>query len=980
MNWRQFLIPVFLLLAGSGTAQVQEYNHPELKWQTIKTEHFYIHFHDGTERTAFAAADIAEHVYGPVCELYDYRPDGPVHIVIRDHDDVSNGAAFYYDNKIELWAPPMDFLLRGTHAWLRNVIAHEFSHLISLGAARKGPRRIPAVYLQWMGYEKEKRPDVIHGYPNVIASFPLAGTVVPMWFAEGMAQFQREQFDYDRWDSHRDMMLRTAVLGGGMLSLDRMSVFGKNSLGNEKVYDHGYGLSLYIAATYGEETLARLARAMSMPLRSGFSGAVQDVLGISSRELYQAWREWLETAYRKGIDRIRQQPVQGERLSSAGMAHMYPAFSPDGTRAAYLSSGNRDYISQLNLVVRSLKTGKTVTAVKGVTSAAAWSPDGEQLIYAKNTINSGHGSHFYDLYTYDLTTRKERQLTKGKRSRHPDWSERSGIISIIEHDGTSNLARCNPDGSSFREITAFHSGEQLFTPHWTPDGERIIFAVNAGSHGRDIAVINADGSGFRYLLKTTADERDPRPLPDGSGFVFAADPTGIFNLYMQTYDGDDPVLLTNVSGGAFMPSVNADGSLLYAQYETAGYQLRLLRHPAPVPEADAVYAGPYRKYTGKRLQAAAQDSIATHAYTAAPYRSMLTGLSFLPRIMMDYPQRLKLGTYFYGSDFLDRISLLGGAAANTRFDTDLFTIFEYRRLYPTLFLEAYHQQRNTTAEDAKYRFQLFEVDLGADWRLSKSDVVRTAWIFSRYDAKMTFEDQGYTFNMNYTYHLGNQLRLEWTHNSVLPSKQSLIAPNAGRRLRLRIEGANQRFIRGFKVNQSYGTLVEDYDTYRYLQAELDWREYMPGLFKRHGIAARLRAGVISDPVDSFYDFFAGGFDGMKGYPYYSIEGTRLLHLQLAYRFPLADFPDTRVGIFNLDDLYLSLYCDAGNAWRGGGLQPEKFKRDAGAQLRLSLFSFYGYPTSLSFDAVYGFDRFVHMEQQYGREWRFYFGLLFDFLD
>ncbi|MBN2414920.1 PD40 domain-containing protein [bacterium] len=970
----------FFILAGGCAAQLQEYNHPELSWQTIETDHFYIHFHEGTERTAFAAADIAEHVYGPVTGLYEYRPDGPVHIVIRDHDDISNGAAFYYDNKIELWAPPMDFLLRGTHAWLKNVLAHEFSHMVSLGAARKGPRRVPAVYLQWMGYEREKRPDVIHGYPNVIASFPLAGTVVPMWFAEGMAQFQQERFDYDRWDSHRDMILRTAVLEGRMLTLDQMSVFGKNSLGNEKVYEHGYGLSLYIAAAWGEETLPRLARAMSRPLRTGFSGAVQEVLGISAAELYGQWRLWLEGAYRTAGGRIQEHEVQGEPLTAAGMAHLYPVFSPDGSRAAYLSSGSADYMSQLNLIVRSLETGGTVTAVKGVTSAAAWSPDGGSLVYAKNTRKNAQGSYFYDLYVYDVGSGKETRLTTGRRARHPDWSAAGGIVSIVESDGTSNLARCNADGTSFRVITSFHNGEQLFTPRWTPDGERIIFSVAAGNHGRDIGVINADGSGLHYLCDSNADERDPRPLPDGSGLVYAADPTGIFNLYLLRYGEAAPIPLTNVIGGAFMPSAGGDGSILYSQYDATGYHLRLLRQPAAVPEQDAVYRGPYRDYMQKRTEAAARDSIVVHQHTAAPYRTMLTGLSFLPRVMMDYPDRLKLGSYFYGSDFLDRISLLGGAAANTLFDTDLFAIFEYRRLYPTLFLEAYHQQRHTSAEDADYRFQLFEIDLGADWRLSKRDVLRTAWIFSRYDAKMSFEDQGYTFNMHYTYHLGNQVRLEWTHTSVPPSQQSGIAPSAGRRFRLRIDGANQRFIRGFKVNQSYGTLVEDYDTYRYLQAELDWREYMPGLFRRHGIAARLRAGLISDSVDGFYHLFAGGLDGIKGYPYYSIEGTRLLHLQMAYRFPLADFPDTRVGIFNLDDLYLSLYCDAGTAWSEGYIKPDDFKRDAGVQLRLSLFSFYGYPTSISFDAVYGFDRFIHMEQRYGREWRFYFGLLFDFLD
>ena len=39
------------------------YNHPELKWNSFETEHFIIHFHDGTENSAREAATIAEYIY-----------------------------------------------------------------------------------------------------------------------------------------------------------------------------------------------------------------------------------------------------------------------------------------------------------------------------------------------------------------------------------------------------------------------------------------------------------------------------------------------------------------------------------------------------------------------------------------------------------------------------------------------------------------------------------------------------------------------------------------------------------------------------------------------------------------------------------------------------------------------------------------------------------------------------------------------------
>ena len=133
-------------LAGSAAAQT----HPELEWQDFETEHFRILYHQGLEGAAARAAQIVEAAYGPITELYGYAPDDKVRIVLKDYDDYANGAAFFYHDTIEIWTTSLDheFDLRGTSDWLRNVLTHEFTHIVSLGAARKGSQRMPALYLQ----------------------------------------------------------------------------------------------------------------------------------------------------------------------------------------------------------------------------------------------------------------------------------------------------------------------------------------------------------------------------------------------------------------------------------------------------------------------------------------------------------------------------------------------------------------------------------------------------------------------------------------------------------------------------------------------------------------------------------------------------------------------------------------------------------------------------------------------------------------
>ena len=208
------LVPI---LSSMSVAQ-DEFYHPELEWRTIETEHFYVNYHTGTERTARVVAKVAEDIYEPVTSLYNHKPDGKVSFVIKDYDDYSNGAAYFLDNKIEIWASALDFDLRGSHNWLRNVVTHEFTHIVQIQTSLKFGRRIPAFYLQWLGYESERRPDVLYGYPNVIASYPVSGFVFPSWFAEGVAQYNRKELGYDSWDAHRDMILRMYALDGNMLT------------------------------------------------------------------------------------------------------------------------------------------------------------------------------------------------------------------------------------------------------------------------------------------------------------------------------------------------------------------------------------------------------------------------------------------------------------------------------------------------------------------------------------------------------------------------------------------------------------------------------------------------------------------------------------------------------------------------------------------------------------------------------------------
>ena len=349
---------IFSTLVASLALGDVQYNHPELNWHTFETDHFKVHFHDETEMTAREAATVAEMIYPPITEFYEYEPDQKTHLILIDPDDYSNGAAYYYDNKIMIWASPLDFELRGSHRWLQNVITHEFAHIVSLQKSMKAGTSIPGAYIQFMNYEDEKRPDVLYGYPNTLVSYPIPGTNVPPWLAEGVAQYMYEDADWDIWDSHRDMILRDRVIHDNMLTFTEMNTFGKKGIGNESTYNAGYALATYIANEYGPEVLRDIFDELSSPLQFSVNTAIKNVLGVSGQDVYMNFKSASEARYKRLVVPIEVMPVQGDLLQTNGTTNIHPKWNPKENSYIYLSNKNNDYFGQTDLYYHALDSNE----------------------------------------------------------------------------------------------------------------------------------------------------------------------------------------------------------------------------------------------------------------------------------------------------------------------------------------------------------------------------------------------------------------------------------------------------------------------------------------------------------------------------------------------------------------------------------------------------------------------------------------------
>lgn len=712
----------------AGTAY--SYNNTSLNWNTIETEHFAVHFHNGAEWTAREIARIAEEVYPYITGLYRHEPGDRVNVVIKDSDDYANGAAFYYDNKIELWATNLEFGFRGTTRWLRNVFTHEFTHIISIQASMKFPQRIPGIYLQWVDFEDEKRSDVLTGYPNHIASYAVAGAAMAPWFAEGVAQYMAPSKQYDCWDAHRDMILRCGVLEDGMLTYDELGFFGKNGMQAEQVYDHGYGFVRYIASAYGPDAINDITRSLGSVTRLTMDGALKDVTGKDGHALYDEWKADMRETYETQSERIMQNLREGRILADGGYMTIAPMFSPDDSKIVFLSNKGTDFgVTSLYIIDADGKNRRRLK--EGVSSRAAFFPDGRTLVYSKIERVDRYGSKVNDLYIYNLDTKKEKQITHGLRASEAHVSpDGKNIICVLNTDGTHRLALLNAEGEVKRVFSIGERGTQLYSPRFSPDGGQILFGIfDEGT--RDVAVMSLDTGRISYLLRTENDERDVCWSRGGRGIVFSSDRTGVFNVYELDIASGAIAQLTNVIGGAFMPVLSSDGAVLsYTTYHATGYSVaRLEESTTPVSRLDsetyAVREAPASPCASLRagaakprdpppsievagigpltggMQAAVFDSDASGEAGAGetaetitdesspnikPYERTFTPFQFYPRFLM-YDRVPRVGLFMASNDILDKHYFFFGASVGTDKEFDAYLSYELRELYPTLYTE-----------------------------------------------------------------------------------------------------------------------------------------------------------------------------------------------------------------------------------------------------------------------------------------------------
>ncbi|MFC1480784.1 hypothetical protein ACFL6E_00880 [Candidatus Neomarinimicrobiota bacterium] len=949
---RYWLILGTLLLIGEFGVGQTWYNHSEIEWQSFDTEHFVIHFHQGTELMAREAAAIAEKVYGPITEMYAYEPASRTHLIIKDVDDDSNGLAYFYNNKIEIWARPLDYDLRGSHRWMQGVITHEFVHIVQMATAMRFTHRVPGAFVQYIAFEDEKRDDVLYGYPNVLVSYPYPGANIPHWFGEGVAQFMYPEANYDYWDTHRDMLLRDRVLNNNLLSLAAMSSFGKKGIGNESAYNQGFAFVKYIADRFGADALPEISRAMSGALSLSMPKAMQKVTGINGKQLYREWTDYLRDQYAAEVGHIGK-PGNILILAGEGTANLNPVWHPSKKQFAYLSNVTNDYFGQTDLYLYDFEDSSSSKLAAVVRSAPVWSADGRYIYYTGRTLPSKTGARWLDLHVYDLEEEEEKRLTHGERATSPVLVDDGQAIAYLSvYDGTSNIHKYVLESDSILTLTKFEAGEYIHSINYRPDEKTFLLDVTL-NHGRELYELEPPYDQLVHLnVPQTAagiDNRDPEYF--GDGIVYSTDESGIHNLYKL--GPEDQGYLTNVTGGAFDADINDQGEILFSLYSNGAYKVAYLKSSDEYVDQGQVGFASSR--WDKRT--ISERRLPDESLVARPYVEELSKPFLMPRLAFEYGT-VKPGFLFVIDEVLGHLNIFGGTSINQIKDTDSFLMFEFMKFRPTLYAEIYAMQRNVS-QDSKYydipvqsdlRFALVEGVVGARMPIG----AHKFWLdmtFSRYREIVTQTVEGSTGSLPFDYYVGTVLSMRWQWSTVMPQYGGNMFPSSGFSINVDTKLEKNGLIDGFSISD-YGTLAANLKSNNTARLLVNFEQHF-GIGKKRSLRGTYEGqlGWLSNQdIDSFFQFFGGGLPGLKGYTYYdsTAQGNNLMIHTLTTRVPVMVEKHIPLGPVIWQNASFGLVGQVGDAFTGNWVE-HKYKGSAGLELRLSGQNFYVYPLALSYE-------------------------------
>lgn len=901
-----------LTLSVSVSAASTRYD-PRLRFQTISTPRFDIHFHQGEEALAQRLARIVEEVattidggLGPA--------SGRVQVILVDQSDLSNGWATpvpYNTIEIAAAAPAADSIIGNTDDWLRFVFVHEYTHVVHL--SRSGG---------WLGGLRRVFGRLPVLYPN---------TFTPIWQIEGIATWQESAQTGGGRVPAGDfrLLLRKAAAERRLEPLDRASSRRVDWPSGTTAYLYGAYFHQFLSDRYGSDSLRRLTDETSKQLPYFGALAFRKVFGRSLGEL---WRDFESSV----------PPADGNessvtRLTRHGFFVSGPRFVDD-RRVLYSLDDPHAFPALRELDLESGRSRKITTRYLGEQVAVT----GSRAIFDQIEFVREVGLQS-DLYSVGLTDGRVRRITFGARAIDPDVSpDGSTLVFVVQRADRRELATAPlaPDLQWTPRPLASTPDHHFAAPRWSPDGKRIVAERRVRGGASEIVLVDPATGGVRVLVETG---RNSSPVwsPDGSTIFFAtATNEHPFRIRSISAEGGPVRQLDNGGVSAQSPAISPDGrSLVFVGYTVGGYDL--FQMPLASGQWSVVTAQPQPSAESRDVSATTVP-----ARTYSPMGTMLPRF-WTPTVESDEGETV-IGAATGSFDALGRHGYgVEAGWATSRARPDWQVAYAYDRWRPTFYVVA----SDDTDPWRGGERQTVEADAGM-LLVSRRIRWEQTILAELHGSSESFEcpqDVAGCGEFNGLQVRRTSIRTGLSFDAARMFGYS-ISPEEGARITTTFEGARSGSSSGLSS----------------LSATVDMRGYLR-TWPRHAVLAVRGAAAGSwgdralrrqfsasgtDPQPGGFDFGTDAIGLIRGLDPDDVFGHRAAVVNVDYRVPIAHV-ERGLGTlpFFLRNIHAALFVDAGHAW-SEGFRAEDIRSSIGAELSIDTVLGYFLPITVSTGAAW----------------------------